>query len=46
MTDPFQPGGAIVFRQHAVHDVLVDLDPKCVRLYAQSVDSRTEDYAT
>src|SRR5260370_28354950 len=24
-------GGAIVFRQHAVHDVLVDVDPECVR---------------
>ena len=24
-------GGAIVFRQHAVHDVLVDLDPERVR---------------
>src|SRR5713101_7599846 len=24
-------GGAVVLRQHAVHDVLVDLDPECVR---------------
>ena len=24
-------GGAIVFRQHTVYDVLVDVDPECVR---------------
>ena len=39
--------GAIVFRQHAAHDVLIDVGPERSRDDARNpVDSRTEDSAT